>query len=347
MSKTLRPRSLAALLLALALPLAGCGSTDADDPGAADKSKDTESSAVFPVTVDTAYGEITVESKPEKIVVLASEYLAHIGLVDEKNVVFGGEPSDLEDYPWLDYDGDFDGKLFTADYATSVEAVAAQEPDLILTNVWDSDEKEYKQLSQIAPTYVGRHTQDEGGANTFEESLTDIVALTGHDPEIVTAAKADYVGILKGAADKLPGLQGKTFQLGVLSREDQQLWLTEYANGPLTGLGLTLGEGQPSGQDGSIAADAPKFSLENIDKLTADVVFVVTHEYADPDGEFVASVKKDPRVPELPAAKNGTLVYLYGPQWGAIQEPTPASVKWWLDQVLPQLEKSALNQSGE
>ncbi|MFT4217492.1 MAG: ABC transporter substrate-binding protein [Micropruina sp.] len=346
MSKPLRPTSLVALLLALTLALAGCSSSTATSTATADPGS-TNQGVAFPVTVDTAYGKVTVEKKPQRIVVLVPEFLGHLALVGEKNVVTGGAPSDLDDMPWLTYEGEFDAKLFTADYSTSVEAVAAQKPDLILTNVWGSDAKEYKQLSQIAPTYVGRYTQDEGGANTWRESLADVVALTGHDPKILSDAEADYAATLKAAADKLPGLQGKTFQLGVLSREDQQLWLTEYANDPITGLGLRLGEGQPSGKDGSVAAKAPKYSMENIDKLNADVVFIVTHQYADPDGKFLASLKKDPRVPELPAAKNGTLVYLYGPQWGAVQEPTPASVKWWLGQVLPQLEKSALNQSGQ
>jgi len=342
MSKTLRPTSLVAPLLALALALAGCSSsTETEGPGS------TGNSAAFPATVDTAYGDVTIEKKPERIVILDSSLAETLDVLGEKAIALAGEEADLDDYPWLEYDGEFDPKLWTADWNIAPEAVATWKPDLILGNVWSVDEKLYKQLSQIAPTYAGRYTQDEGGATSWQENLADIAVLTGHDSDVVTTAEADYDATLKAAAEKLPDLQGKSFQLGVLDGDDQQLWLTEYANDPIIGLGLSLGEGQPSGKDGSIAANAPKYSLENIDKLDADVVFIVTHDYADPEGEFRSALEKDPRVPELPAAKNGTLVYLYGSQWYAVNPPTPASVTWWLDEVLPQLEASALNQSGK
>nr|WP_256979990.1 ABC transporter substrate-binding protein [Rhodococcus sp. 15-1154-1] len=256
-----------------------------------------------------------------------------------------GEESELDDYPWLQglYDGDFNADLLTAEYTDSPEAIAALEPDLILTSVWGVDEQLYERLSSIAPTYVGLETQDEGGDTSWQDNLASLAALTGHDEKIVEEAEASYDAALSDAAARLPGLQGKTFQLGVLSAEDQQLWLTEYANGPIEALGLTPGDGQPTGEGDSIGANAPKYSLENIDQFSADVVFIVTHEYADPDSKFRTAFEADPRVPELEAAKNGTLVYLYGPQWLAVNPPTPSSVEWWLDEVVPQLEASALN----
>jgi hypothetical protein len=52
-------------------------------------------------------------------------------------------------------------------------------------------------------------------------------------------------------------------------------------------------------------------------------------------------------VAELPSSENGTLVYLTGPQWSAVNGGTPVSVLWWLDQILPVLEDSALNQDGQ
>lgn len=344
MSTILRRSPLVALVLALALTLAGCG--DSESAEDADRTATDATSGTFPASVDSAYGKIPVDKKPERILVIDTALTETLDILGEEPIVVAGEEAELEDYPWLAYDGEFDPKLWTADWNVSPEAVASWKPDLILGNVWGIDEKLYTQLSQIAPTYAGRYTQADGGDTSWQENLADISTLTGHDEQAATEAEAAYDDMLQAAADKLPGLQGKTFQLAVLSAEDQQLWLTEYANGPITGLGLELGEGQPTGKKGSIAANAPKYSLENIDKLTADVVFVVTHEYADPDGEFMAAFEKDPRVPELPASKNGTLVHLYGPQWGAVNPPTPASVAWWLDEVMPQLEQSALNKKG-
>lgn len=342
MLKTLRSTSLVATALALTIALGGC----------AGQSQNSESTAAggdgaFSAEVDSAYGTVAVSEEPERILVLDSSLVETLSILGEEPVVLSGEKSDLDDYPWIDYDGEFDADLYTAGDEISPEAVAAWEPDLILGNVWGINEQLYEQLSLIAPTYAGRYTQDEGGDTSWQENLADIAVLTGNDPSLVADAEAEYAAVLSEAADKLPGLKGKTFQLGVFSGEDQQMWLTEYANAPITGLGLTLGDGQPTGKDGDVAANAPKISLENVDQLDADVVFVVMIEAYDPEGKFQAAFEKDPRVPELPAAKNGTLVQLLGSQWYAVNPSTPASVEWWLDQVLPQLEASALNQSGQ
>ncbi|MCZ4548547.1 ABC transporter substrate-binding protein [Gordonia rubripertincta] len=335
-----RATALLAGAVSVGLMLAGCASDSSDDA-----TNGASSTGAFPVTVDSAYGDVTVDEKPERIVAMSLDWVGLLDILGEKPVAVSGEKSDLDDYPWLQgvYDGDFNPDLVTAEYTDSPEAIAALEPDLILTSVWGVDEQLYKQLSAIAPTYVGLKTQEEGGDTSWQESLTSLAALTGHDEKIVEETEAKYDAALSEAAAKLPGLQGKTFQLGVLSAEDQQLWLTEYANEPLEALGLTPGDGQPTGEGDNIGANAPKYSLENIDKFTADVVFIVTHEYADPGNKFRTAFEADPRVPELLAAKNETLVYLYGPQWLAVNPPTPSSVQWWVDEIVPQLEASALN----
>lgn len=347
--KRLSARSRATALLAgvvsVGLVLAGCASNSSDGATNGAPSDSASSNGAFPVTIDAAYGDVTVEKKPERIVAVGTDWIGLLDILGEKPVAVSGEESDLDDYPWLQgrYDGDFNADLFTADYTDSPEAIAALQPDLILTSVWSVDEQLYERLSSIAPTYVGLETTDEGGDTSWQDNLTSLAALTGHDEKIVEETEAKYDAALSDAAAKLPGLQGKTFQLGVLDGEDQQLQLTEYANEPIEALGLTPGDGQPTGGGDSIGANAPKYSMENIDKFSADVVFIVTHESADPENKFRTAFEADPRVPELLAAKNGTLVYLYGPQWLAVNPPTPSSVQWWLDEVVPQLEASALN----
>ncbi|WP_072803384.1 ABC transporter substrate-binding protein [Rhodococcoides yunnanense] len=340
-----RATALLAGLVSVGLVLAGC-SSDSSDGASSDASGSSESSTgAFPVTIDAAYGDVTVEEKPERIVAVGTDWIGLLDILGEKPIAVSGEASDLDDYPWLQglYDGDFNANLFTAEGTDSPEAIAALDPDLILTSVWGVDEQLYERLSSIAPTYVGLETQDEGGDTSWQDNLASLAALTGHDEKIVGETEATYEATLSEAAAKLPELQGKTFQLGVLDGDDQQLWLTEYANEPIEALGLTPGDGQPTGEGDSVAANAPKYSLENIEKFSADVVFIVTHEYADPENTFRTAFEADPRVPELAAAKNGTLVYLYGPQWLAVNPPTPSSVKWWVDQVVPQLEASTLN----
>jgi len=198
----------------------------------------------------------------------------------------------------------------------------------------------YEQLSQIAPTYVGIETDTN---TAWQDDLTALAALTGNDPAVVAEQEADLEAALADSAEKVPGLQGTTFFVAALG-DGEQLWLTEYAAAPVLGLGLEPGEGQPLlGED---AADAPTFSQENIDQLTADVVFIAA-ENRDPSGTFRAALEADPRLADLPASKNGTLIFLDPGQWNAVNGGTAASVQWWLTQIVPLLEDSALNQTGQ
>jgi iron complex transport system substrate-binding protein len=337
-----RTTSLLVTLVGAALALTGCAAqtTAADDVA---PSSDT---AGFPVTIDTAYGEVTVAEAPERIVALSGRHLELLTALDETPVAFADYTSDDEQfvasYPWLEgtYEGEPDPNLFTAEYQPSPEAIAALEPDLILTNIWQTDEKVYEQLSQIAPTYVGIETDTN---TAWQDDLTALAALTGHDEQVVDDAEAELDSALSAATEKLAGLQGKSFYVAALG-DGEQLWLTEYAAAPLLGLGLEPGDGQPV--EGSEAADAPTFSQENIDQLTADVVLIAA-ENRDPSGEFRAALEADPRLAELPASKNGTLIFLDPGQWNAVNGGTATSLIWWLDQIEPVLDESELNRGAQ
>lgn len=344
MSKTVRPRSLVALLLALALALAGCSnSTDtaADDPG----TENAEAAdGPFPVTIDTAYGEVTVEEKPERIVVLTTAYLELLPYLDEKPLASLENDDSLTWAPWLEgiEMGETDTDLVDGDWAPSPEAIAKWDPDLILTDIWNVDEKLYEQLSDVAPTYVGIETDTQ---TSWQKQLASLASLTGHDPAIVDEVEADLAADFDAAAEKLPGLQGKSFVIPVYFT-DNQFWPTEYGNDPLIALGLEPSDQQP--HDGETVTEADTISRENVDQLTEDVVVIAASGAVDQEqiDKTFASLRKDPRVADLPASKNGTWLYLTGPEWTAINGGTPVSYRWWLDQVLPELEKSALNQSG-
>lgn len=341
-TRTHRSGLLAGIVVAV-LVLSGCSAAAPEPDGAA--SPDLPGVG-FPVTVDTAYGEISVKKDPERIVALNGRHLELLTVLDEVPIAFADYGADdaqfLASYPWLEgtYEGEADPELFTADYQPAPEAIAALDPDLILTTIWQTDETLYEQLSQIAPTYVGI----EADTNTpWQDDLAALAALTGHDEQVVADTESELDTALAAAAEDLPGLQGKTFYAAALG-DGEQLWLTEYPAAPLLGLGMEPGEGQPV--EGSQAADAPTFSQENIDALTADVV-IIAAENRDPSGEFRAALEADPRLDALPASKNGTLLFLDSGQWNAVNGGTAASVIWWLEQIEPVLAKSALNQSGQ
>jgi len=335
---------------ALTLTLAGCAGSTSSAAGtsvsaaAESSASPTSEAATFPVTIGTAYGEITVNQKPERIVALSGRHVELLNLLDEKPIAFTDYGANNEElltsYPWMagTYDSEPDPTLFTADYQPSPEAIAALKPDLILTTIWQTDERLYQQLSQIAPTYVGIETESN---TTWQDDLTALAALTGHDDAVVAQTQAELDAKLAAAAERLPGLKDKTFYVAGLG-EGEQLFLYYAAAPELIAMGLEPGEGQPV--DGTENYEAASYSQENVDKLNADVLLVAT-EHRDPSGEFQAALKADPRVAELPASKNGTLIFFTGPEWNAVNGGSAVSVMWWLDRVVPVLEASGLNQS--
>jgi iron complex transport system substrate-binding protein len=110
------------MALALAFTLVGCGSADS---GASDKdsAKSSESSG-FPVTVDAANGEVTIEKVPQRIVSLspsATETLFAIGA--------GGQVVAADEYSTYPKEAPAT-KL--SGYDPNVEAIAGYEPDLVV-----------------------------------------------------------------------------------------------------------------------------------------------------------------------------------------------------------------------
>ncbi|MFE3460377.1 ABC transporter substrate-binding protein [Nocardiopsis aegyptia] len=114
------PAPLPAALLGVTLALTACGSPDS----ASEPAPETGSDGAFPVTVDDALGEVTIEAEPERIVSLsptATEMLFAIGAGDQ--VEAADEYSNFpEDAPTTDLSG----------FTPNVEAIVEYDPDLVL-----------------------------------------------------------------------------------------------------------------------------------------------------------------------------------------------------------------------
>lgn len=339
-----RLTTLLAGVAAAALLLTGCASTS-PDPGAAPNAP-TAGDDAFPVTIDTAYGEITVKEKPKRIVALSAwSDLELLNLLGEEPIAWGQYQTDeaqmLEEQPWMDglYSGEPDITLSTAEFKPAVEAIAALEPDLILTQIYQTDEQTYEQLSAIAPTYVGIETDALTG---WQDRTVSLAQLTGHDPAIVDQIEADLDAEFAAARERLPGLQGKNFySTGTV---EGGFAASAYGAEPMIALGLVPAEGQPATL--AEAPSAKQFSWETIDEIDADVVSMLTLR-ADPSGETEEKVKADPRVIASPAMQNGTWRFSTISQSNAVNPGSPVTLRWWLNQIVPELEASALNQSGQ
>jgi iron complex transport system substrate-binding protein len=155
--------------LATALVVTGCGS--GDGPGSGGAASGAGPSGAFPVTVSTAFGDVTVEEEPTRVVAL--------GWSDaETALALGVQPVGASD--WLGFGGEGVGPWAEGLYdeapeivetlEPSFEQIAALRPDLILDTRSAGTQERYDALSSIAPT-IG---QPEGAGpyqTTWQQQL--------------------------------------------------------------------------------------------------------------------------------------------------------------------------------
>ncbi|WP_222264626.1 ABC transporter substrate-binding protein [Modestobacter marinus] len=173
-------------LLAAALVVTSCGSGSGEpDPGDGAAS-DAGTSGAFPVSVSTAFGDVTVEEEPVRVVAL--------GWSDaETALALGVQPVGASD--WLGFGGEGVGPWAEGRYdeapelvetlEPSYEQIAALQPDLILDTRSAATQERYDALSAIAPTI----DQPEGAGpyqTTWQQQLDLVGQALGRAEEART-----------------------------------------------------------------------------------------------------------------------------------------------------------------
>ncbi|MBN1094300.1 iron-siderophore ABC transporter substrate-binding protein [Blastococcus sp. TML/M2B] len=205
----------AALLAAAALVVTGCGSDDDSDSGS---SGGGSSSGAFPVTVETAFGDVEIEEEPLRVVAL--------GWGDaETALALGVQPVGASD--WLAFGGEGVGPWSEGLYdeapeiietlEPSLEAIAALEPDLILDTKSDGTQDRYDLLSQIAPT-VGMPKGVEAYQTTWQQQLEIVGQALGKSDEAEELA-AEVADAFTEAADAHPEFEGTEVAVAAFTSE--------------------------------------------------------------------------------------------------------------------------------
>ncbi|WP_165808047.1 ABC transporter substrate-binding protein [Microbacterium sp. TPD7012] len=218
MSRPLRraPRALVALtaLIVAASALSACAGADSSQGDAASSG----GSGVYPLTVEHAYGETTIDEKPERIVTLgwySQDVVAALGEV----------PVGVEDFSWGNVDTylpwfadkveELGGELpeiisFTDAAEYDFEQILALGPDVILANHSGITETDYERLSEIAPT-VG-FAESMWASDREELTLTIGSILDKEEEAQVLLDEADAA--IAAAAEAHPEFQDVVFTYG-------------------------------------------------------------------------------------------------------------------------------------
>lgn len=321
-SPSRRPvRRLLSLLVPLAVVATACGSdgdggadstdgavvTDApsDSGPPAESTPDEPASTdgppgAFPVTVETIFGDVTIEEQPTRVVAL--------GWADaETALALGVEPVGATD--WIAFGGDGIGPWSTP-YTTSpeilpttpnYEAIAALEPDLILNTRADGDEAVNALLSEIAPV-VAIPAGDPAWGTPWDHQVEIVAAALGKPAEgeaLIESVNTAFAG----AAESHPEFDGKSVsvaaffsgQWGAYMSKDLRVQFMEQ-------LGFVNSEAVEALDTGSFYVE---LSPESLDVLDADLTVAFPFVIAD-----VATIHADPLFNAVPSVAAGNAVVL-------------------------------------
>jgi iron complex transport system substrate-binding protein len=215
-----RPALRGAALLATALVVTSCGSADDSDSGSGGGgSASGSSSEAFPVTVGTAFGDVTVEEEPARVVALGwsdAETALALGVqpVGASDWLAVGGDDGLGDWVEQGYD---EAPELIETLEPSYEAIAALEPDLILDTRSDGTEGRYELLSAIAPT-IGAPEGVGPYQTTWQQQLEMVGQALGRTDE-ADALAAEVEQAFADAAAEHPGFEGTEVAVGAYTSD--------------------------------------------------------------------------------------------------------------------------------
>lgn len=330
----MRKWALPTILVACSL-FAACGSDDGGDAATTTAATSqtttaatTDGDGAFPVVVPTAFGDVTIESQPERVVAL--------GWGDaEIALSLGVQPIGASD--WLGFGGEGVGPWSAGLYDTppeligtmepSYEAIAALNPDLILDVRGSGDPDRHDRLAQIATT-VGIPEGGEGYLTTTEQQTTMIAAALGV-PDQGAALLADVDAKFAEVAAAHPDWKGKT--ISVVARTSEG-W-SAYIEGDgrvdfLLALGFTqnpqLLDMATSALGFTIDISQEQLSVLDADLIVAFPIFIESTE-----------ITNDPLWKNIPAVADGRVVLVDGDLSNAYSLATPTAQIYAIEHIEP------------
>jgi iron complex transport system substrate-binding protein len=312
------------------LGLAACGSS-----GGSPDSRNTASSAGYPVSVSGKFGPTTVTSPPKRIIALGQQPdgdaalalgVAPVALAKDPIAAGGIQP-----WTKAKLAGQSPTLLNTQD-GPPLEQITALKPDLIIATTYYSLQQYHDQLSKIAPVLAYAT-----GPNTdpWQDTVTRLGRLLNRSAqaESVIAAVEHTV-----AADRTahPEFAGKSFTFGPV-QADGTIYTTssrsDLSAALLAQLGLTL-----SPKVVSLPASSTKgksiVSPERLDVLDADVL-ILTYITAAQQTKLEAN----PLFQRLSAVRRGAYIALPLPVSVAMAFPSALSIPYALSKAVPLLAK--------
>jgi len=306
-----RMRSLAAVAAVAALSLSACSTGSSSD---ADSGSSAGSSDQFPVTIEHAFGETTIESVPERVATVSwvnTDTALALGVVPVGMPEYEWGGNENGTTPWIDEALEDLGAPIGSENAPvqysetdgiNFDEIAATTPDVILAAYSGITEEEYDKLSAIAPVVAYPETPYY---TSWQDSAEMIGEALGKSDEAAKLVEDTEKAIADKAAE-YPELAGTSFIYGNLDTTAGADQISIYTSGDNRPKFLKeLGMVQAPLVDENAPADAfyLTWSPERANELEADLFVSWVADDAAKE-----AIETDPLLSQIPAVKNGGLV---------------------------------------
>lgn len=269
-------------------------------------------------TLDTAFGDVEVEGTPERVVTLyegALDAALAAGITPLGAVTTRGGDN-VAEYVEAHL-GDDRPAIMGVVREINIEAVLAQQPDLILAPAQLSDEQ-YQLLSRIAPTVVP-HTQPLAADNWEAEARLYGEALNREEAIEKAIAAVDQRTAELAEALAAADVSGTAFLVRWMPGGPMVMSENLIATGLLEQVGLDVQGADLIGERG-VHSDV--LSLENLAQVDGDWLFLAT---LNEDGQqALDAAKQSPAFTRLNVVQREQVVPVNGQLWSSANGPLAA-----------------------
>ncbi|MFE0265608.1 ABC transporter substrate-binding protein [Nocardiopsis alba] len=305
------------------LSACGGGTPDSEDSGA--------SAEGFPVTVETLFGDVTVEDRPENVVAL--------GWSDaETALALGVRPVGVAD--WQGYGAPYVGP-WAADLLDSepvelgtmepnLEAIASLDPDVVLDTRSDNSAERNDLLEPVGPVVGPPPEVEVTYGTTWRQQTRQVAAALGEEArgeELVTELEERFESL----REENPEFADTTIAVGAYFDGQYGAYVPgDTRVDVLTELGFEYDPDLVEKADGAFYLD---LSPELVETLDADLTVIF------PIGDTADLLHEDPVLQNIPSAEDGRLLILDDPETvNAFSSGSTLGIHHALDEIIPLIE---------
>ncbi len=312
-------------------------SSDTEATSVTEESTSTDSIIKYPITIQHAFGETIIESKPERIatiswgnqdvplalgIVPVGISTANYGVTDGSGLL----PWTADKFTDL---GEENPVLFNDTDGLDYEAISDAKPDVILAAYSGITQEEYNLLSEIAPVVA----YQTAAWQTFwrDQIINDAtgMGMKAEGEQLVSELEQ----LITEKTSEYPQIKGKTAAFFYFNPSDLGKFYVYLPTDPRAAYLTDLGMGVPESVT-KLAKGAESFAIElsaeNVD-LLQDIDIIIAYG----DDTLLEALQADSLVGTIPAVKRGSVSLITdGTPLAASGTPSALSIPATIDEYL-------------